>query len=198
MSISEGLGLGSGKVGVVKKKKVKLEGDASLSCIEPLYAKQPSLCWNRSDPVTRAAFEKAYGLSNQEIPLKRLKFGVHLEESEVDELFGPRVGSNGYSYSYLEDTEFVRRVERLWMITHQRTQVPNTRLINLAEAKGLAYEKKKGKKSINWCVHAEWTCRDQLRRINQEKEGIKIGKKNVVEVSADDQDEEGTIAGGLD
>ena len=116
--ISEGLGLGNGEVGVVKKKKVKLEGAASLSWVEPLYAEQPSLCWNRSDPVTRAAFEKAYGLSKQGIPPKRLKFGVHLEESEVDELFGPRVGSNGYSYSYSEDTEFVKRVERLWMITH--------------------------------------------------------------------------------
>ena len=72
MSISEGLGLGSGEVGVVKKKKVKLEGDASLSWVEPLYAKQPSLCWNRSDLVTPAAFEKAYGLSNQGIPPKRL------------------------------------------------------------------------------------------------------------------------------
>ena len=76
--------------------------------------------------------------------------------------------------------------------------MPNTRLINLAEAKGLAYEKKKGKKSVNWCIHAEWTCRDQLRRINQEKEAIKIGEKNVVEVSAGDEDEEGTIAAGLD
>ena len=121
MSVLEGLGLGSGKGGVVKKKKVKLEGVASLSRVEPLYAEQPSLCWNRSDPVTRAAFEKAYGLSNQGIPPKRLKFGVHLEESEVDELFGPRVGSNGYSYSYSEDIDFVRRVERLWMIIHQRT-----------------------------------------------------------------------------
>jgi hypothetical protein len=194
MSITEGLSLGSGEIGVGKRKKVKVERAPSLSWVEPLYAEPPSLCWNRVDPVSRGAFEKAYGLNNQGIPPKRLKFGVHLEESEVDEVFGPRVGTNGYSYSYSEDTEFVKRVERLWMITHQRTQVPNTRLINLAEAKGLVYENKKGKKAVNWCVHAEWTFRDQLRRINQEKDATKSGKNVVVEVSGDEQEDEGAIA----
>ena len=197
MSITDGLSLGSGEIGLGKRKKVKVEGAPSLSWVEPLYAEQPSLCWNRVDPISRETFEKAYDLNNQGIPPKRLKFGVHLEESEVDALFGPRVGTNGYSYSYSEDTEFVKRVERLWMITHQRTQVPNTRLINLAEAKGLVYENKKGKKAVNWCVHAEWTCRDQLRRINQEKDATKIGEKIVVEVSGDEQDEEGAIAARL-
>jgi len=99
--------------------------------------------------MTRATFEKAFGLNNQSIPSKHLKFGVHLEESNVDVLFGQRVDNNGYKYSYSKNTDFMKRVERLWMITHQRIQVPNTRLINLVEAKGIAYKKKKGKKFVN-------------------------------------------------
>jgi hypothetical protein len=197
MSITDGLNLGSREIGLGKRKKVKVEGAPLLSWVVPLYAEQPSLCWNRVDRISRETFEKAYDLNNQGIPPKRLKFGVHLEESEVDAVFGPRVGTNGYSYSYSEDTEFVKRVEQLWMITHQRTQVPNTRLINLAEAKGVVYENKKGKKAVNWCVHAEWTCRDQLRRISQEKDATKIGEKVVVEVSGDEQDKEGAIAARL-
>ena len=194
MSITEGLSLGSDEIGLRKRKKVKVEGSPLLSWVEPLYAEQPSLCWNRVDPISRKAFEKAYGLNNQGIPPKRLKFGMHLEESEVDARFGARVGNNGYNYSYLEDTEFVKRIDWLWMITHQRTQMPNTRLINLSEAKGVVYENKKRKKDVNWCVHAEWTCCDQLRRINQENDTTKIGKAVVVEVSGDEQDNEGAIA----
>ena len=72
--------------------------------------------------------------------------------------------------------------------------MPNTRLINLAEAKGVVYENKKCKKAVNWCVHAEWTCRDQLPRINQKKDATKSGKNVVVEVSGDEQDEEGALA----
>jgi hypothetical protein len=59
---------------------------------------------------------------------------------------------------------FVKKVEYLWMVTPQRTQVPNTRLINATEAKGLVCEIKK-KKDVNRCSHAEWTYRDQLRLI---------------------------------
>jgi hypothetical protein len=90
--------------------------------------------------------------------------------------------------------EFVKKVEHLWMITHQRTQVPNTRLINLAEAKGIVYELRKGKDAVNWCVHAEWTCHDQLQRINAEKDAIKSGKILALDVSDDDPGEDGAVA----
>jgi hypothetical protein len=74
------------------------------------------------------------------------------------------------------------------MVTHQRTQVPNTRLINAAEAKGLVYEIKK--KDMNWCLHAEWTCHDQLRLINVKKESA-TKTENTPIFLAEEEDEEG-------
>lgn len=175
------------------KKKIKVEGASSLSWVDPLYAEKPDLLWNRVEPVKKTDFEKKYGLSNQGIPPKRLKIPLHVTEAEIEKLFGQKV-SNGYSYSWSEDVEWVRKVERMWMITHQRTQVPNTRLINAAEAKGLAYELKKGEKAVNWCVHAEWSCRDQLRRINQERDAAKAGKVPVCEFFEDDADDGGGLS----
>jgi hypothetical protein len=56
------------------------------------------------------------------------------------------------------------------------------------------YELKKGKEAVNWCVHVEWTCRDQLRRINAEKDAIKSGITLVLDVSDDDPDEDCAVA----
>ena len=194
MNNTEGERKSSIEKGSGRKKKVKVEGAPSLSWVDPLYAEQPTVTWNRVDPIKRDAFQKAYGLNNSGIPPKQLKFGVHLKEDDVEALFGQRQGGNGYNYSYSEDLEFVKKVERLWMITHQRTQVPNTRLINLAEAKGIVYEQQKGKAAVNWCVHAEWTCRDQLRRINAEKDTSKTEKTLALDVNDDDPDEDGVVA----
>jgi hypothetical protein len=52
------------------------------------------------------------------------------------------------------DEEFVRKVETMWMICHQKTVVPNTRMLNVSEAKGFAYEIVK-KKKTNWALFAE-------------------------------------------
>jgi hypothetical protein len=73
-----------------RKKKVKVERAPSLSWVDPLYAEQPTLTWNRVDPIKWDAFEKVYGLNNSGIPLKRLKFGLHLKEDDVEVLFGQR------------------------------------------------------------------------------------------------------------
>lgn len=156
--------LGKGTQSV--RKKVKVEGSA---WVDPLYAEPPTITWDKLTPLKRGYFAEAFGLCNEGLAPKRLKYGIHLLESDVEALFGVKVNSNGYAYSSLEDTNFVEKVERTWMLTHQRTSVPNTRLINVAEAKGLAYELLPNKKT-NWCLHAEWTCRDQLRRFNLERE----------------------------
>ena len=172
-----------------RKSKVKVEGAVhrSEAFVDPLYAEQPQLVWNRVDPISKEVFEEKYGLCNKGLPPKQLKYGIHLKEADVEAMFGPRV-SNGYRYAYSEDVAFVKKVEYLWMVTHQRTQVPNTRLINAAEAKGLVYEIKK-KKDVNWCSHAEWTCRDQLRLINMKKESA-TKSKNTPIFLADEEDEE--------
>jgi hypothetical protein len=62
------------------------------------------------------------------------------------------------------------------MICHQRTSLPNTRLININEARGFVYEVLKGKPT-NWALHAEWTCRQQLQtRIKEEDEKNKASR----------------------
>ncbi len=47
----------------------------------------------------------------------------------------------------------------LWMILHQKTQVPNIRMIDKAKAHMIAYEIKKGQK-VHWCMLAKWTIHD--------------------------------------
>ena len=86
----------------------------------------------------------------------------------MESLFGPRQNGNGYRYATM-DEEFVRKVETMWMICHQKTPVPNTRMVNVSEAKGFAYEIVK-KKDTNWALFAEWTCRDQLKKLRAEEE----------------------------
>jgi len=78
-------------------------------------------------------------LCNRGITPKQIKIGIHLEEADVESLFGPRQNGNGYQYATM-DEEFVRKVETMWMICHQKTVVPNTRMVNVSEAKGFAYE----------------------------------------------------------
>jgi hypothetical protein len=118
MSNSEGKRKPSVEKGLGRKKKVKVEGAPFLSWVDLLYTEQPTLTWNKVDPIKRDVFQKAYGMNNSGIPPKWLKFRVHLKEDDLEALFGQRQGSNGYSYSYSEDSEFVKKVEHLWMITH--------------------------------------------------------------------------------
>jgi hypothetical protein len=84
-------------------------------------------------------FWEKYGISNEGIPLKRLKIGKEIEENKVVALFGP-CSYNGYRYYHNEDEASIAKVETLWMIMHQKKQVPNTQLINKAEAHEIAYE----------------------------------------------------------
>jgi hypothetical protein len=103
-----------------KKTKVKVEGAVHRSelFVDPLYAEQPQLVWDRVDPIGKDVFEEKYGLCNKGLVPKRLKYGIHLEESDVEAMFGQKV-SNGYRYAYSEDMVFVKKVEYLWMVTHQ-------------------------------------------------------------------------------
>jgi hypothetical protein len=156
---------------VTKKSKPKQQ-----PYILPLYAEQPTIVWDRVAPILRTTFQLEYGLNNTGIPPKSLKLNVHVTEEEVESLFGKKVGGNGYRYANNEDEEFVKKVERRWMICHQRTSVPNTRLVNISEARGWTYELLKGKPT-NWVVHAEWTCRQQLAtKIKEEEERVKQGR----------------------
>jgi hypothetical protein len=121
---------------------------------------------------------KEYGLCNTEIPPKSLKINVHITEDEVISVFGQKVGGNGYKYTNCDDESLVKKVELRWMICHQRTSLPNTRLINISEARGFLYEVLKGKPT-NWAVRAEWTCRQQLQtRIKKEDKKNKASRSS--------------------
>jgi hypothetical protein len=73
---------------------------------------------------------------------KNHKIGKEVEESKVEALFELFILKNGYKYSFSDDEKLISSVETLWMVTHQRTQVPSSRLINNAEAHEIVYEKK--------------------------------------------------------
>ena len=153
-------------------------GGKKSSWVDPMYASQPEILWDRKTTVSREWFAEKYKLHNHGITPKQIKIGQHLEEADVESLFGPRQNGNGYKYSQC-DEEFVRRVETMWMICHQKTVVPNTRMVNVSEAKGWAYEIVK-KRDTNWALFAEWTCRDQLKKIRAEEEESRLWKLGVV------------------
>ena len=143
-------------------------GGRKSSWVDPLYACQPEILWDRKSLVTRDWFVEKYNLCNRGITPKQIKIGVHLEEADVESLFGARQNGNGYRHATMDEA-FVRKVETMWMICHQKTVVPNTRMVNVSEAKGFAYEIVK-KKKTNWALFAEWTCRDQLKKLRAEEE----------------------------
>jgi hypothetical protein len=72
-------------------------------------------------------------LCNFSISPKNLRIGKEVEELEVEALFEPYILNNGYKYSFSDDEKLISNVETLWMVTHQKTQVPSTRLINKAK-----------------------------------------------------------------
>jgi hypothetical protein len=115
---------------VVVEKKGKKQ-----SCwVPPLFSEEPTVVWDRSAPILRATFVKEYGLCNTGIPPKSLKINVHITEDKVVSVFGQKVGGSGYKYTNCDDESLVKKVELRWMICHQRTSLPNTRLINISEA----------------------------------------------------------------
>jgi hypothetical protein len=57
---------------------------------------------------------------------KNLRIGKEVEESKVEALFEPYILKNGYKYSFSDDEKLISNVETLWMVTHQKTQVPST------------------------------------------------------------------------
>lgn len=149
-------------------------GGRKSSWVDPLYASQPKILWDRKTVVTCEWFAEKYKLHNNGITSKHIKISQHLEEADVESLFGLQQNGNGYRYSQCTE-EFVRRVETMWMICHHITVLPNTCMVNVSEAKNFAYEIMK-KRETKWALNAEWTCRDQLKKIRAEEEESRQGK----------------------
>jgi hypothetical protein len=168
-----GCGLGG------KHTKIKIEGATTHACyVDPLYGAKPNIIFDRKIEFFQTSFLEKYGISNQGIALKRLKIGKEIEEEEVEALFRP-YNHNGCRYFHNEDKAFISRVKTLWMIMHQRTQVPNIQMINKVEAHGIAYEIKMWKK-VNWHGLVEWTIRDQLRKLQSLESILQCGKLGFV------------------
>ena len=55
------------------------------------------------------------------------------------------------------------------MICHERTVLLNTMLINKAEARGIIYERVKGKR-VNWCAYVEWTSHNEIMRMDNRED----------------------------
>jgi predicted GNAT family N-acyltransferase len=89
-----------------------------------------------------------------------MKISKDLEDEEMEELFEKAISRNCCRYYHIDNKELITKVETLWMISHQRTQVPCNRMINKVEAKGIIYEWKG--KPMNWCVFVRWMIWDQL------------------------------------
>ena len=163
---------GQGDDGVrVKLEKVDSQWSA------PLYVEEPTLLLDLENavPISRKSFEEFYGLCNKGPSLKRLKIGRDVTEAEVEKFFGPCNGKHSYRYNYREDERITKEVERLWMICHQRTVVPSNRNINKAEARGFALWKREPSVPVNWCVFAEWSIRDRIRRLHREEAKKSLG-----------------------
>ncbi len=117
-------------------KKIKLE-DIVSSWVALLYGTPPNIIFDRRTSISKNQFFEKFGLCNKGPSSKHLKIR---KDAKVEEFFGNPINRNGYRYCHLDNEELIIRVELLWMIVHQRTQVPCIRMINMVEARGLVYE----------------------------------------------------------
>jgi hypothetical protein len=103
-----------------KNTKVKFKA-ITLSCyINPLCGEKPKIIFDKKHKVSWKSFWEKYRTTP-----KTLKIGKEIEEEEVVALFGP-CSRNDYRFCHNKDEALIIRVKTLWMIMHQRTQVPNT------------------------------------------------------------------------
>ncbi len=109
--------------------KVKIKRVGPTCYVDPLHGTKLNIIFDKKTELSWRIFWEKYGIYNKGITLKRLKIGKEIEEEEVVTMFGP-CSCNGYRYCHYEDEALISKVETLWMIMHQRTQVPNIQMIN--------------------------------------------------------------------
>lgn len=87
-------------------------------------------------------------LSEVDIIPKRIRVLRDITTKEVSKVFGPIQNKNGHSYVFSEDLVLIStKVERLWMLVHQKRVVLATRLISLGFIRGVVMEMKGDKKN---------------------------------------------------
>ena len=149
--------------------KVKVEGSSGslrkkkIGYAPPVFAEPPILFpFTLSRGYTRKEFAEKYDLNHSGMSPKQLR-DTDVTDAELVSFFGPTVNKNGHRYMFLNDEALIERIERMWMVCHQKSVVLQSRLITKAMAKGFYVQEVK-KKSPNWALYAEWTNNEQLRR----------------------------------
>jgi len=137
--------------------KIKIESIV-LSWVASLYVTPPDIIFDNKNFIITKYFVEKYNLCNKGPNFKWNS--KDLEDEEVEELFKKAISRNCYRYYHIDNKELITKVETLWMMLHQKNQVPCNRMINKAEAKGIIYEWKG--KLVNWCVFVRWMIWDQL------------------------------------
>jgi hypothetical protein len=125
----------------------------SATYVDLLYQIKSDFIFDKKNELSHKDFWKKYNICNERLPPKNLRIEKQLAEG-IETLFGP-CSCNGYRNCHNNNEVLIAYVETLWMIMHQKTQMPNIHMINKVEAPGFVI-KKKGKK-VKWCILVVWT-----------------------------------------
>jgi hypothetical protein len=82
-------------------------------------------------------------------------------KKEIEKLVG-LVNKNGHHYIDCSDPKLIAKVERLWMIVHQKPYVLTSRIIKLGMARRIVCEM--NGKQLNWATYTKWTNAEQFWR----------------------------------
>jgi len=82
-------------------------------------------------------------------------------KEEIEKCFGLIVNKNEHQYINCLDPKLITKVERRWMIVHQKPYVLASRIIILGMARGIMCEHKG--KQLNYATYDEWTSVEQLQ-----------------------------------
>ncbi|CAK9272563.1 unnamed protein product [Sphagnum jensenii] len=130
------------------KKIVKKEGGNSLSFnakgfTTPLYTEVPKL-FSSDGPhsFTKKDFASKYDLCYLGMSPMQIRLLKVCTKEEIEKCFGLIVNKNGHQYINCLDPKLITKVERLWMIVHQKPYILASRIIILGMARGILCEQK--------------------------------------------------------
>jgi hypothetical protein len=104
----------------------------------PLYAEVPKI--SNGSAISCKEFVEIYVFFVEGMSPKMIKIPRNLIVEEVSKRIGLIQNKNGHNYVHSENFVLIAKVERLWMLVHQQTCVPTTRIVSLGFAKGMAME----------------------------------------------------------
>jgi len=107
-----------------------------LGFVAPLYVEPFKI--GDGGPIAQKEFAKRFVLCAISMNPKHIKIPPDILVEEVVKYFGPIVSKNNHSYIYSQDLVLIEKVEKLWMVIHQKRCVFATRVVSLGFAKGVA------------------------------------------------------------